>query len=170
MGTTTKTQEIPMKVQPQAEHEWLRRLVGEWTFQGEMTMEPGKPPEKFKGSELVRSLGDLWILAEGHSESPHFGPSKMLLTLGYDTQRKRFVGTFACSEMTHLWEYHGTLDKAGKVLTLETAGPNMCAGGTIARFKDTIEIQSEKRRTLTSRIEGEDGEWNECMSIVFRRK
>jgi hypothetical protein len=28
------------KAEPQKEDEWLRKLVGEWTFEGEMTMAP----------------------------------------------------------------------------------------------------------------------------------
>jgi hypothetical protein len=45
--------EIPMKTEPQKEHEWLQRLVGEWTYESDCSMEPGKPPEKFEGSESV---------------------------------------------------------------------------------------------------------------------
>jgi len=29
-------------------------------------MEPGKPPERFTGTESVRSLGDLWVLMAAH--------------------------------------------------------------------------------------------------------
>ena len=46
-----------MKTEPQKEHQWLQKLVGEWTCESEATMEPGKPPERFKGTESVRSLG-----------------------------------------------------------------------------------------------------------------
>src|SRR5262249_23859366 len=87
---------------PQREHKWLQRFVGEWTSETEMSMEAGKPPEKCYGTDSVRSLGGLWILAEGHGDMPGCGPVSMLLTLGYDPQRKRFVGTWIGSMMTHL--------------------------------------------------------------------
>jgi hypothetical protein len=48
-----------MKIEPQKEHQWLQKLVGEWTCEGEATMEPGKPPAQWKASERVRSLGGL---------------------------------------------------------------------------------------------------------------
>ena len=32
-----------MQAQPQKEHEWLQKLVGEWTCEGEGTMGPDKP-------------------------------------------------------------------------------------------------------------------------------
>ena len=38
-----------MKTEPQKEHRWLQKLVGEWTCESEATMEPGKPPERFTG-------------------------------------------------------------------------------------------------------------------------
>ena len=61
-----------------------------WLYEGEMTMEPDKPPVKFNGTENVRSLGGLWILAEGQGEMPGSGSATTILTLGYDPQRKRF--------------------------------------------------------------------------------
>ena len=88
---------------PQREHRWLERFIGEWTSETEMSMEPGKPAEKCHGTDTVRSLGGLWILAEGQGEMPGGGPVSMVLTLGYDPQRKRFVSTWIGSMMTHLW-------------------------------------------------------------------
>ena len=62
-----------MNTEPQKEHGWLQKLVGEWTSEAEATMEPGKPPETFRGTESVRSLGGLWVLAEGQGEMPGGG-------------------------------------------------------------------------------------------------
>jgi Protein of unknown function (DUF1579) len=59
---------------PQREHRWLERFIGEWTSETEMSMEPGKPAEKCHGTDTVRSLGGLWILAEGQGEMPGGGP------------------------------------------------------------------------------------------------
>ncbi len=174
-GTASRTEEVKaqeepsMKIEPQKEHEWLQRLVGEWTFEGEMTMGPGKPTEKFSGTESVRSLGDLWILAEGQGEMPEGGLATTLMTLGYDPQRKRFVGTFIMSMMTHLWLYDGGLDAAEKVLTLNTEGPDMSAEGRLARFKDAIEVKSNDHRILTSHMLGEDGKWHKLMTAHYRR-
>jgi hypothetical protein len=67
-----------MDTAPQKEHRWLQKLAGEWTSEAEATMEPGKPPETFKGTESVRSLGGLWILAEGQGEMPGGGAALTL--------------------------------------------------------------------------------------------
>src|SRR6266542_7081305 len=104
-----------MKTEPQKEHQWLQKLVGEWTFEAEATMGPGKPTERAEGTESVRSLGGLWFLAEGQGEMPGGGAATTLMTLGYDPQKKRYVGAWIGSMMTHLWVYDGELDAAERV-------------------------------------------------------
>ena len=41
-------QEPAMTAEPQAEHKWLEKLVGEWTCEGEGIMEPGKAPDEIR--------------------------------------------------------------------------------------------------------------------------
>ena len=161
---------MEMKVEPQKEHEWLHKLVGEWTSEAEVTMEPGKPPEKSSGTESVRSLGGLWILAEGQGEMPGCGHATMMMTLGYDPQRKRYVGTWIGSMMTHLWVYDGSLDAAEKVLALDAEGPSMAGDGTMAQYRDVIEFKSDDHRVLTSHIRGNDGTWQAFMTAHYRRR
>jgi len=75
-------------------------------------MGPDQLSSKTKGTEVVRSLGGLWIVSEGE-EMPTAVPEK-LMTLGYDPQNNRYVGTFIGSMMTHLWIYDGCLDRTEK--------------------------------------------------------
>jgi hypothetical protein len=156
--------------EPQAEHRWLQRLVGEWTCEGEAIMEPGTPPVKFESTESVRSLEGLWIVAEGHGEMPGCGSATMIMTLGYDPQKERFVGTFIGSMMTHLWLYNGSLDATEKVLTLDTEGPSMTSEGEMAKYRDVIEIKSDSHRVQTSHVLDEDGNWQQFMTAHYRRK
>jgi len=41
-----------------------------------------------------------------------------MMTLGYDPQKKRYLGTWIGSMMSHLWVYEVELDASGSVLTL----------------------------------------------------
>ncbi|MBX6373514.1 MAG: DUF1579 domain-containing protein [Acetobacteraceae bacterium] len=160
-----------MMAEPQAEHRWLQRLVGEWSFEAECAApEPGQPAQKSTGVETVRTLGGLWLVAEGRGEMPGGGGfATTLMTLGYDPRRGRFVGTWAGSMMTHLWIYEGTLDAAGKVLTLDTEGPDFTAEGKLAKYQDIITIESDDHRVLTSRWLGADGRWHGLTTAHYRR-
>ena len=37
-----------MDTEPQQEHQWLHKLVGEWTHASEASSGPDQPPEKLK--------------------------------------------------------------------------------------------------------------------------
>lgn len=156
-----------MNAQPQREHDWLNKLVGEWTYESECSMGLDQPPMKSVGVEVVRSLGGLWIVAEG--EMPGDVTAKTIMTLGYDPQINRYVGTFIASMMTHLWAYNGALDASGKELVLDAEGPSLTGQGT-AKYRDGIEFVDDDRRILTSRVQVDDGEWHLFMTAHYRRK
>ena len=155
--------------EPQKEHQWLQRLVGEWTFEGECSMGPDQPPIKSTGSEVVRSFGGLWTIGEGQGEMAGDSSFQSIMTLGYDPQTKRFVGTFIVSVGTHLWVYNGSLDAAEKVLTLDAEGPKFTGEG-MAKYQDIIEFVSDDHRTLSSQVLGDDGQWHPFMQAHYRRK
>lgn len=159
-----------MQAEPQAQHQWLQKLVGEWTYEHECSAEPGGTPQKFTGTESVRSLGGLWTVGEGRGEMPGGGMATALMTLGYDPLRGRFTGTFVASMMTYLWVYEGTLDASGRVLTLEVEGPDFEAEGKMRLYRDVIEFIDDDHRTLTSSVRGDDGQWTEFMKAHYHRK
>lgn len=154
---------------PQKEHEWLQQLVGEWAFESECIGEPGQPTDKHRGTETVKSLGGLWIVGEGQGEMPGGGTATMMITLGFDPKRNRFVGTWVGSMMAHLWVYDGELDPSGRVLTLDSEGPSFASPGKLAKYQDVIEVKSADHRILTSRSLGDDGKWTQFMTAHYRR-
>jgi hypothetical protein len=166
--TTSNSQTTTMtRAEPQKEHQWLQKLVGEWTYETEAMMGPGKPPEKARGTERVRSLGGLWVLAEGQGEMGG-KVETTLLTLGYDPQKRRYVGTWIGSMMTNLWVYEGTL--SGNVLTLDTEGPSFETEGKMVKMRDVTEFKSDDHRVLTSQALGDDGKWQTFMTAHYHRK
>lgn len=158
-----------MSDEPRNEHRWLDKLVGEWTYEGECVMGPDQPPMKSEGSEVVRSVGGLWTIGEGESDMPEGGKARTVMTLGYDPVAGRFVGTFVASMMTHLWTYTGALDETGTVLVLDAEGPSFQGNGT-ARYQDSITILDDDHRVLSSRVQGEDGQWIPFMKATYSRR
>ena len=167
-ASETSTESMPMP-QPQAEHEWLQQLVGEWTVDVEASMGPGTPTEKSTGTERVRPLGDVWIVGETEGGMPGGGTANMMVTLGYDPAKERFVGTWVGSMMTNMWVYEGTLDAARTTLTLETEGPSMAGDGSLSPYRDVIELKSNDHRVMTSHAPGPDGKWACFMTANYRR-
>ena len=161
--------DCPLSAEPQKEHHWLQPLVGEWTFEGECLMGPDQPPMKNTGSCVTRSVGGLWIVNEGTGEMPGGGTMNSIMTLGYDPQQQRYVGTFIASMMTHLWLYEGKLDASGKVLTLDAEGPAFTGEG-MAKYQDIVTIKSNDHWVLSSKVQGEDGQWTQFMTAHYRRK
>jgi hypothetical protein len=159
--------EVAMHAEPQKEHKWLEQLVGEWETEMEGSGGPDQPPVKHTGTESVRSL-TVWVQCEG--TVPGDVSMKTVMTLGYDPAKKKFVGTFIGSMMTNLWVYEGTLDEAGKKLTLDAEGPSFTEPDKTAKYKDTIEIVSPDHRTLSSQFRADDGTWHHFMTAHYRRK
>jgi hypothetical protein len=159
--------ECPGVAKPQAEHQWLQKLVGTWEAEGEAIMGPDQPPNKWKATEVVRSIAGMWVVGDGTGDMPDGGTATTIITLGYDPQKGKYVGTFVGSMMANMWVYEGSLN--GNVLTLDTDGPAMPPGTGTAKYQDIVEFKNNDLRTLTSRVQGPDGKWMQVMSATYRR-
>ncbi|MCC2668326.1 MAG: hypothetical protein K0Q72_797 [Armatimonadetes bacterium] len=155
-----------MMPEPQQDHQWLHQLVGEWTY---APIAPESSECQSSGVETVRSIGGLWIQSEGHGELGG-DPSTTVLTVGYDPQKGKYVGTWIGSMMTYLWIYEGERD--GNVLTLECEGPSFDpeAAGKLCTYQDIVEIVDADHWTLTARVRQDDGSWYEFMKTNYSRK
>jgi hypothetical protein len=162
-----------MNNEPTRHHQWLQKLVGDWTFEVECPAGPDQPSTTSTGSERVRSLGGLWIVGEGEGKMPDGTAALTMLTLGYDPQKERFVGSWVGSMMTYFWIYDGELDAAARVLTLNADGPRMDAegktDGTMASYRDVIEFRSDDHRIHSGHLLGDDGKWTQFMTAHYRR-
>jgi len=163
-----RSDELPEMPKPQAEHEWLQQLVGEWESEVEC-FPPGEEPVKSKGTESVRAVGGFWIVAENRGNMMGM-PFTGLLTLGYDPAAKQYIGTWVDSMGSQLWSYRGSVDAARKALTLETEGPSCMEPGKTAKFKEVIVLRSPDHKSFHSEMQGSDGKWTQLLSIEYRRK
>lgn len=168
-GSSARAKEPPKAEAPAREHEWLKQLAGEWDSKIEATMEPGKPPLKCEGTEFARAVGGFWIVAE-HRNVVMGQPMTGVMTVGYDPEKKKYIGTWVDSGSHHLWRYEGTVDAAGKTLTLEAEGPNPMAQGKMAKFRDSVEVKDKDHKVLRSAIQTDDGKWVTFMTGNYTRK
>lgn len=156
-----------MHAKPDRQHKWLQQWVGRWTFEIHADNGPGKPPHRLTGRETIRPIGTLWIVADGSGQTPAGGTMTSQMTLGYDPARRRFVGSWVGSPITHQFVYEGRL--RGKTLTLETTGPDFFGKRKQARYRDVFEVVSRDRRILRSSCQTPSGRWVTFMTCHYRR-
>lgn len=151
-----------MSPEPTEQHHWLQRLAGRWRVVFAFDHHP-------VWTEDVRALGDLWIVAEMSGAMSDGSTASMMMTLGYDPDKQRFVGSTVGTIMRNLWIYEGVLDDTGTVLTLECEGPDMDGSGRIAHYQDVITIEDENSRSFSSRLLDEQSQWKPVMSASYTR-
>src|SRR3546814_6080137 len=153
-----------LTAKPQAEHGFLEKLVGT----GEVTskeMGEGEP-----WTEVVRSLHGLWVIAEGNGQMPGGGDASTVMTLGYDPDRSRYVGTWIGSMMNHLWVYEGEVSADGTTLSLYASGPDFENPGKTGEYREQIVIQEDDHRIFNSSHRQTEGHWKQLMEVHNRRE
>ncbi|MEI2301351.1 DUF1579 domain-containing protein [Ensifer sp. MJa1] len=157
-----------MKAEPEEAHRWLEQLLGDW--QVSTSGPDGEPDGSGPWSEHVRSLQGLWIVCEGQGTMPGGSFGQTLMTLGFNPQTKRYVGTWVGSMMTHMWLYDGELDAEGRSLSLNCEGPDFETPGRMARYRDIITLVDHSRRQLKAQVLTADGSWRDIMSAQYTRR
>jgi hypothetical protein len=169
VGQESELPDLSDMPKPTKESKWLEQFAGEWTAESEIYAVPGQPPMKSKGDETARMIGGFWLMAESKSEL--FGmPMTGILTVGYDSEKKSYVGTWIDSMTGYMWNYTGKVDDAGKALTLDTRGPCPKKPGTLTNFKEVLELTDKDHKVFTSSMQEEDGTWTKMVVINFQRK
>ncbi|HWM92549.1 MAG TPA: DUF1579 domain-containing protein [Thermoanaerobaculia bacterium] len=167
--SVTLAAQAPGMVAPTKEHEWLHQLAGQWEADLEVFAGPGNPPLKVKATENTRRIGGFWILSESEVTPPGM-PFARALTLGYDPQKKKYVGTLVDSNSTHIGKYEGSMDAAGRTLTLEGEMPSPFDPAKSVRVREVIELKSRDQKVVTTSVQGEDGNWFTLLTVNARRK
>ena len=162
-------QEMPQMPKPTKEHEWLQQFAGDWDYEVEIFMEPGKPPMKANGTEVARMIGGFWVVGESKGAMGDM-PFTNITTFGYDPVKKKYIGTGIDSASSTLWQYEGTVDATGKILIFETEGPCPMRGGQMTKFRQVVEFKSKDHRVFTSSALGDDGKWVVNVIVNSRRK
>lgn len=155
--------------QSQPEHQLLQKFVGEWESTSELLMGPDQPPLACTGKMSAEMLGDFWMVARVSGEM--MGTTVTAVqTVGYNDKAKSYVGTWVDSSNDHCWNYRGSVDETGKVLTLEAEGPRFDDPNATTKYRDIYEFVSADVIVMKSQMMDENGEWIQFMQGEFRRK
>jgi len=167
-GGLAFAQDQPEFPGPEKEHQWLKKFVGDWSTSSKAVMAPDAAPMECTGTIQSRMLGEFWVVNDMQS-AVQGDPMRGVQTIGFDPAKKKYVGTWVDSMTSHMWIYEGTVDKAGKKITLEADGPNFMADGKMTKFRDAYEFKTPDHIIITSSMLGEDGKWITFMSGDAKR-
>ena len=153
-------------LRPTPEHLWLKQLEGKWESEAKITL-PGGGEMTNRGVSTNRMLGGFWLVSEAVAD---MGGQKMTAVqqIGYDPEKKQFVGTWVDGTNAHIWRYTGKLSDDRTTLILEASGPNFMTGQGTANFRDTYRIVSKDTMEAVSYVE-KGGEWQEVMKAEVKR-
>jgi hypothetical protein len=158
----TSWQEEMAPVKPTKFHEFLKQFEGEWVGDVEMM------GTKSKGSETDRlAAGGLFLVTDyqGEMMGNKFSGHGIM---GYDTLKKKYVGSWVDSMSTAIWTSEGSCDDAGKVFTSVMEGPDPT--GKMMKMKMVSEITGKDSKRLTFFMTGEDGKEHSTGKIEYTRK
>lgn len=110
---------------PGPEIDILKKDVGEWTVEIKAWPGPGAEPVATKGKETTKMLGGYWSVTnfEGNMMGMDFQGRG---TYGYDTKKKKYVGTWIDSLSPYMMQTAGDYDKDTQTLTMagDSPGPD----------------------------------------------
>lgn len=167
-------EEMMKGMQPGPMHEWLKKWEGNWDMVVKAYWSPGAPPEENKMSATSSFImGGRYLIEKvsGEIEMPGAGkvPFEGVSTMGYDNMQKKFFSTWYDSMSTGIMFETGTVDGAGKVLTMEGENWNP-ALGAMAKSKSVVTVVDEKTRMMEMWSAGPDGKMTKSMEITYTRK
>jgi hypothetical protein len=148
---------------------WLKQMVGDWTFIFTTSDDSEYPGFTMTGSETVKPVGDTWVMAEQIGIGSDNSPSHSVLVIGQEPGTARFVGSHAGSAVAALFVYDGALDATG-ALALETEGPAMTEGRETDHYRDVFTYTGPDSREQSLQLLGTDGTWTEFARTRFLRR
>lgn len=157
-------QEAISPAKPGPEHKRLQELVGTWDCKMKMA---GAPEAMDAVATYKSDLGGLWVASEFKCDSPAFKFTGKGLD-GYDTNKKKYVGTWADSLSTGLMVFEGTYDEKTKTTTMEGEGYN--EQGKPAKYRNVTKETDDNHFTFEMFMIGDDGKATSAFTIDYTRR
>ncbi|MFN8390783.1 MAG: DUF1579 domain-containing protein [Bdellovibrionota bacterium] len=153
---------------PGKEHEALQPLVGKWTTESKMWMDPSKEPEVSKGTASSE-----WILGKRFVKQDFSGklfgkPFQGIGILGYDNLKKTYVSTWIDTMSTGLMVGEGAIQGSSNLEMTNKFSCPLTGGERTARL--VTRIVSKDSHVLEMYDTGPDGKTFKTMEIVYKRK
>ena len=164
MTVNLAAQEEYAPPQPTKHHAILKKDAGTWDAEIKMWTAPGTEPMVSKGTDVGEMFGEFWVMSK-------FSGSVMGMefegrsTLGYDPEKKKYVGTW-CDTMTPTMSFmEGTYDESTKTMTMKMTGGNGM-GKNVTVYKD----DNTREFTMYMLQPGTEDEYVKQMEITYKKR
>jgi hypothetical protein len=170
IGSLTAAAQEGATPKPTAEHELLKNDVGTWdaTIKGWM-QGPESEPTVSHGVERARMMtGGLWLLTEFEGK---FGEMDFqgAGSAGYDTQKKKYVGTWVDSMSTSVMLMEGDYDASTKTTTMYSKGTDQAGAPYEAKMVSVHKDKNTRVFTMSMKMGGR-GDFVKMMEITYTRR
>ncbi len=150
---------------PAEEHEFLKRLAGDWKASTTFWMAPDAPPATSDGTmKGVMLLGDRFLQSTYEGDTP-WGPFSGMAIDGYDRIRNVHVGIWMDSMGTVMMNFEGSAEGDVRTMTCNFTSPT----GEPATMRGITTIVSDNEYRYESYASGPDGSEFKNMEIVYTR-
>jgi hypothetical protein len=156
-------QEAFVPATPGPEHKHLQAFEGAWDAKMKMA---GASEAMDAVATYKTELGGLWVSSEFKCDSPAFKFTGKGLD-GYDTNKKKFVSTWADSISTALLVMEGTRDEKTQTTTMTGQGYE---AGKPVKFKAVTKEIDADHFTFQMLMVGDDGKETPAFTIEYARK
>jgi len=150
-------------------HKLLEYMLGDWTTNNKMWMQPGAPPIESLGScSSKSSMGGRYILSE-HKGMAMGKPFEGVATSGYDNLTGKFVATWMDNMSTGIMSLTGSYDAAGKSFTFWSEMPDPMQPKVVIKVREVVKLV-DKDKHIMEWYETRDGKEAKTMELTYTRK
>ena len=170
-ASLARGQDGPPVPKPTAEHQRLAKDVGTWDATVKCWMRgPDSEPTVSQGVEVVKLMpGGLWSHSEfdgkfGDQEFHGFGQT------GYDTKKRKYVGTWVDTMSTEIMMMEGDYDSASHTMTMNAKGTDPSGKAYDAKMATKNEGDDTRVFTMSMKSDETKGEYVKIMEITYKRR
>src|SRR5262245_4202533 len=151
----------------QPEHELLKRFAGAWRFEKLAAAAEGSTPQKLGTGEIKAELIGGFFVVGKWTGNVYGGDYSAVQTLGYDVDKKAYLGNWIDNTMSYQWPLHGSWDADKKELVISASGPGPTGG--ICRFRERYQFKSADSITVVAEMLQKE-KWVTFMTTQLTRK
>ncbi|MCI0587487.1 MAG: DUF1579 domain-containing protein [Planctomycetes bacterium] len=158
-----------MMPQPGPHHARIKDFEGTWDCDVQSFMAPEGMPATSKAVEVDRPVGGFWNVMDATGS---FGGMAFQGhgTSGYDSKKKKHVGTWIDNFGDYIMLSEGDCDGTCKVETTYSESPDMMGGPGMVKVKNVHTWVDKDNRTYEMFMQGEGGKWNPWIKITYKRR